>query len=129
MIALDSSALIYYVEGSSDSRYRIAARLELAFRKPGSHAVASKLGRLECRVKPLREGNREILAAYERLFCLERLELVDVTGSILDRATILRATRRFGALDAIHLATALEHQVDVFLTGDIALASVWTQRF
>jgi predicted nucleic acid-binding protein len=41
---------------------------------------------------------------------------------VLERATDLRARYGFKTPDAIHLATAIEEHVDLFLTGDTALA-------
>ena len=46
----------------------------------------------------------------------------EVTAVVIERATDLRVRYSFKTPDAIHLATAIEGQADLFLTGDKALA-------
>ena len=121
-IAFDSSALIYLVEGSTALRERIARRLDAVLADPGGRLVASRLARMECRVKPLRDGNAAVLSEYEEVFGAARFVLVDVTAAILDRATDLRARHGFKTPDAIQLATAVEAGADAFMTGDASLA-------
>jgi predicted nucleic acid-binding protein len=43
---------------------------------------------------------------------------VDVGADVIEQATELRARHNFRSPDAIHLASALLHKADVFLTGD-----------
>jgi predicted nucleic acid-binding protein len=50
------------------------------------------------------------------------VHVIDISAEIVERATQLRADHRFRTPDAIHLATAIESDVDVFLTRDKALA-------
>ena len=84
--------------------------------------ITSRLSRLECRVRPLRDGNTELLARFEGFFAREGLELAEITAEVVETATALRAAHGFRPPDAIHLATALLAQTDVFLTGDRNLA-------
>ena len=48
--------------------------------------------------------------------------LVDLSSSVVERATDLRARYSLKTPDALHLATAIELHADVFLTGDQTLA-------
>lgn len=121
-IALDASTLIYFVEGSDALRERIARRLDAVRVDPAGQVVASRLARLECRVKPLRDNNPILLDEYEAVFGAARFVLLDVTAAVLDRATELRARHGFKVPDAIHLASAIEVGADAFLTGDAGLA-------
>ncbi len=121
-LALDASALIHLVEGSTAARERLSRRLAEVLATPTGQVVASQLARLECRVKPLRDGNRALLDEYDAIFAAEELLLVDVTANVLDRATELRAQHGFKTPDAIHLASAIEAGADAFLTGDAGLA-------
>ncbi len=121
-IALDTSLLIYFVEGSDTLRERIVRRLDRIRADPAGCVIASRIARMECRVKPLRDANDRLLSEYEAVFEAERFILADVTSTVLDRAADLRARHRFKTPDAIHLATAVEASADVFLTGDVALA-------
>ncbi len=115
---LDASVIIYITE--ANPQFTGAAKSRIIDHLNDSQALilTSKLSRLECRVRPLRDRNQELLADYERFFAGERLELVDVTPDVLERATELRAAYRFKTPDAIHLATALEHGAEAVLTGD-----------
>lgn len=122
LLSLDSSVLIYLVEGSEALQTHLAQRLSAAIADANGTLAASRLARLECRVKPLRERNQSLLERYEAVFGAERFMLVDVTASVLDLAAELRAQYRFRTPDAIQLASAIEVGADVFLTGDVDLA-------
>lgn len=84
--------------------------------------MTSQLSRLECRVKPLRDGSTSLLGAYDALFARPGLLIAEVSAAVLERATELRARQLFKTPDAIHLATALVQAADVFLTGDADLS-------
>ena len=117
---LDANAIIYTIEGIPDFRRAALAWLERA-EVAGGAVITSRLSRLECRVKPLREGNTELLDRFESFFARRLLDLVEVSAQVIEHATELRATHNFKARDAIHLASALRSKADVFLTGDQAL--------
>jgi uncharacterized protein len=87
-----------------------------------SRLVTSQLARLECRVKPMRDGDHDLLERYDRLFGASRVAVLDVSARVIDRATELRARHGFKSPDAIHLATALECAATEFWTGDAALS-------
>jgi predicted nucleic acid-binding protein len=82
--------------------------------------VTSRISRLECRSKPMRDRDAALLARFDATFASVRV--VEVTAAIIERATELRARHGFRSPDSIHLATAIEASVDVFLTGDASLA-------
>ena len=88
---------------------------------PESRIVTSRLSRLECRTRPLREADSRLLATYDEVFGARRLTLADISDRVIERATELRARHGFRTPDAIHLATAIEERADLVLTGDVAL--------
>lgn len=88
---------------------------------PGS-LVASRLARLECRSKPLRAGDTATLAQFEVFFAGVELTLIEVSATVIERATDLRAKYNLKTPDALHYATAVEVGATVFLTGDRTLA-------
>lgn len=114
---LDASAIIYLIEGSASVRAQVAARVVHAEKDPAGRLLASRLSRLEYRVKPLRVGDAALLATYDAFFTRARLSIFDVSAAVLDRATDLRAHHGFKVPDAIHLATAIEAGADTFLTA------------
>lgn len=115
---LDACCLIYMTEGTPAWRAAMAARLRAL---PATTRLAtSRLSRLECRSKPIRDRDAALLARYDATFTNARI--VEVTAAIIERATELRARYGFRSPDAIHLATAIDGGADVFLTGDTELA-------
>jgi uncharacterized protein len=119
-IYLDACCFIYLVEGQPEWRTVVAQRLRNL--EPASKLVTSQLARLECRTKPMRDGNRALLERYDALFAADRVVVVDVSEHVIDRATDLRARHGFKTPDAIHLATALESSAAEFWTADAALS-------
>ena len=84
--------------------------------------VTSELARLECRVKPLREGNTTLLQDFDDYFVNTIAEVVPLTRDVVDRATEIRAQFNFKTPDALHLAAAVLANYDVFLTNDHRLS-------
>lgn len=124
MLFFDASVLIWRTEG--EAPFRKAARdavAGLVKKFPDPVFAASRLARLECRVKPLREGNRRLLALYERAFTRD-LKVFDVSAAVLERATELRAALGLKTADAIHAATALLAGARVFITADAGFERV-----
>jgi predicted nucleic acid-binding protein len=119
---LDASAIIYAVESVPPFRDTVIARIMQAEGIAGGIVITSQLSRLECRVKPLREGNAELLAKYDEFFTRRLIRVADITALIIERATGIRARYGVRTPDAIHLATAVEEQVDLLLTGDAVFA-------
>ena len=119
-IYLDACCFIYLVEGQPEWRTVVAQRLRNL--EPASKLITSQLARLECRTKPMRDGNRALLERYDALFAADRVVVVDVSEHVIDRATDLRARHGFKTPDAIHLATALESSAAEFWTADAALS-------
>ena len=121
-IYLDSCVIIYLVEGRQPFERRVAARLAQLRIGTTPLVLTSRLSRLECRTRPLREGNTALLADYETFFAPADLRLIEISAAVVERATDLRARYGFKTPDALHLATAIEERADLFLTGDGALA-------
>lgn len=118
---LDANPIIYSIEGVPAFRQAALEWVERAEAADGV-VITSRLSRLECRVKPLRDDNAELLGLFEGFFARESLELVEITAEVIEAATRLRAIHNFRAPDAIHLASALLARADVFLTADRSLA-------
>jgi len=113
-IYLDSAPLIYLVENVAPYASALINRLA----KPGTLQVCSELSRLECRVKPLRDGEVALLAAFDSYFTNIIGTTVPLSRQVIDRATELRARYGFRTPDAIHLAAAITDGCDLFLTND-----------
>ena len=110
---LDSSPIIYLVEDVSPYAPLVRARLA----EEDVIAVSSELARLECRVVPLRTGNLARLQDFDEFF-RSLGEVLELTRSVVDQATEIRARYAFPTPDSLHLAAAVWGGCDAFLTND-----------
>jgi len=113
LVYLDTAPLIYLVEHVPQYAEIVAKRLSST-----DTVVISELTRLECRVKPLREGETNLLDDFDRFFNESVGAILPLSREVMDRATEIRARYGFKTPDAIHLAAANVSGCDVFLTND-----------
>ena len=59
-------------------------------------------------MRPLKDNDQKLLAAYDRLFEANRMLIAEITPEVVASATALRARYGFKTPDAIHLASAIE---------------------
>ncbi len=116
-IYLDAVSIIYLVENVEPYVQTVIDRLN----KPGTIQLCSELTRLECRVKPLRDGKEALLTAFDSYFTNIIHTVIPLSRQTLDQATKLRADYGFKTPDAIHLAAAITAKCDIFLTNDYQL--------
>lgn len=109
------------VEGDAVTRAPLVARLSTSLGIPGS-LLTSRLTRLECRSKPLRAGDVATLSQFDMFFAGVEIVLVELSATVVERATHLRAKYNLKTPDALHFATAVEASASAFLTGDRALS-------
>ena len=83
--------------------------------------MISDLTRMECLIGPLKSGATSVEADYHTFFAVTNV--VAITAAVCDRAARIRATQNFKAMDALQLASAVEHGANVFLTADARLNS------
>lgn len=114
---LDTAPVIYTIERVPFYAAVVDAQLSI----PGIVRVASDLTRMECRVKPLRDGNADLLKDYDDFFDEIVVEIVALSREVIDCATEIRARYGFKTPDSIHLAAAVVSGCDVFLTNDYQL--------
>jgi len=115
---LDSAPLIYLVEQVQP--YAAAVRRKLSAQ--GLVLITSELTRLECRVKPVRNGDAALLQDFDDYFDNSIAEIIPLTRDVIDRATEIRAQFNFKTPDSIQLAAAVVSNSDVFLTNDHRLS-------
>jgi predicted nucleic acid-binding protein len=73
---------------------------------------------LECRCKPLRNQQDNLLHQYEVFFASKEVNIREIDAAIVEKATELRATIGLKTPDAIHAATAILAGVVAFWTTD-----------
>jgi predicted nucleic acid-binding protein len=124
IIFLDACAVIYWVEAVDEWFSRLQMTIGAVSKDRAMFAV-SMLSLLECTVKPMRDGNQDILARYRRFFTRPDLRKVLLSVPVLERATELRAHLNLKTPDALQAACALSITgKTVFLTNDICFERV-----
>lgn len=102
----DACALIYLVEQHPTWGSAVEQLI-----RPANGAwpvlIFSELTRLECRVKPIKDGNAPLLAAFDHLFATTGYENQALDRTVFELATTLRAQHGLKTPDALHLATAI----------------------
>ncbi len=73
---------------------------------------------METLVLPIRNEDTSLMNAYEELLLSEPMQLISIDRSILRQAANLRATTNLKTPDAIHAATAISVNCDLFITND-----------
>jgi uncharacterized protein len=121
-VFLDTNIVIYLIERTPDIG-PIAARCVQSLIAKGQRLVVSDLVRMECRVRPLRADDAVTLSAFDGYFTSDDVEVTAITGAVCDRAAAIRARYRFSPMDCLHLAAAVEHGCQRFLTHDLRLGS------
>lgn len=125
-LLLDACALIYRFEGAAPFREATTTLVsQLTQNQPTVELAVSRLSVLECRVKPLREGNSALLTRYDELFASVRI--LELSAAVVTLATQLRARHGLKTPDALQAACALEwDKQTLFVTGDAVFAKVPT---
>jgi predicted nucleic acid-binding protein len=119
---LDSNTIIYCLEGAAEVQRLFITRISEVEAMGGGSLITSRLAWLECRVKPLRDGDRELVARYSAFFNRAQFRVAEIDAKVIEAATDLRVRYGFRTPDAIHLGTAMVQEANLFLTGDKALA-------
>ncbi|MDD5480618.1 PIN domain-containing protein [Rhodoferax sp.] len=121
---LDACALIYRFEGAASFRSAATELMaQLIAQQDSVELAVSRLSVLECRVKPLREGNTVLLKRYDDFFAA--VQIVELSAAVVDAATQLRARYGLKTPDALQAASAFATaQRTLFVTADAGFAKV-----
>lgn len=122
-VCLDANCVIYLVEMNPLWAPKLVTRLA-ASKAAGDTLAVSDLARAECLIGPIRAGDAASLADYQRFFSSPAVEMLPLTPAVCERAAEIRVASglKIKLPDALHLASALEHGCDLFLTNDVQLA-------
>lgn len=121
LIYLDSVICIYAVEGAPAFQARARARLA-AMKTAGDQPAISDLTWLECRVKPIRLGDRAALSDMEAFLTASDVARTPMPTVVYERACRIRAVHNYKLGDSLHLAAAIEGGCGLFLTNDHRLS-------
>ena len=123
MIAvLDSNALIYYFEGGQSFRQAVVDVLQdIKASDAQAHVAVSRLAVMDCRVKPMRYGNRALLAQHNNFF--NQVQIEELSAAVVTHATDFRVTTQLKTPDALQAACALSlGDSCIFVTCDEGFA-------
>jgi predicted nucleic acid-binding protein len=121
---LDTNIWIYALEGYPEYRQNLHL-LFSAIDQGRLGAVTSELTLAEVLVKPVKNQQEAIRRAYETAIRPSAsLQVIGISRDILIQSACLRAQSKLKLPDAIHAATALALQCDIFLTNDQGFQSV-----
>jgi uncharacterized protein len=121
MIYADSGIIMRWVEGRPTVRDAIDIRWRQVPQKDRVF-VTLRIARLECRCKPLRDRQGDILRLYEVFFTGDEVDIREVDAAVVEKATEVRAIAGLKTPDAIHAATAMLAGVKSFWTTDAAFS-------
>ncbi len=114
---IDTNVLIYSVERVEPYRTLLAPMWDRA--EVGDlEIVSSESIVIEALVKPLRDRNATLVRFLLDMFDAEEVRLIPATRAHWERGAEIRAATGLKTADALHAATALDAQCDLFITND-----------
>lgn len=116
-VYVDTAVLIYTMEENTDY-FDLLKPLWIKFQAQEIELISSELILMEVLVLPLRNKDESLISDYEQLLLNSAMQLIPINQSILRQAANLRATNRLKTPDAIHAATAMAVNCDLFVTND-----------
>ena len=127
MIAfLDTSALIYLLEGESVLREKVQQRLlQLSQLEASLELALSRLTWLEARVGPMKHKNLDLLKSYDAFFERPDLHWIELSQNVVELATVIRVRHGLRTPDALQAASCLQLRDEhLFFTGDAEFLKV-----
>jgi len=124
IVFLDTAPLIYFIEGHSVYQPHLKPLFE-ANDNGDFTFVTSSITLLEVLVKPLKDGQSQLVSQYKSiLLSASGIEIYEIDSIIAVKAAELRAKYNLRTPDALQIATAIEFKAHYFLTNDTRLKSV-----
>jgi len=124
-IFIDTAPIIYYIE-SHPHFGPLAKEVVDAFQSGTLTAFSSVIILAEVLPKPIQKGQEELATKFTNFLKNgKNINLIEISTDIAEKAGQLRGKYpMLRALDAIQLSTAIEVEVDAFLTNDKKLRRV-----
>jgi len=102
---LDANVIIYWVESAEPFYTKFISVMQSLYVKyPHASFAISRLSFLECRVKPLKENNREMLLLFDNFFNAHNLLIVELDAHVVNIATHLKSQHLLRTPDALQVA-------------------------
>ncbi len=125
---LDANVIIYWVESAEPFYTKFISIMQSLYVKyPHASFAVSRLSFLECRVKPLKENNQDILLLFDNFFNAHNLLIVELDAHVINIATHLKSQHLLRTPDALQVACALSllpNEEIFFITGDVRIKNI-----
>ncbi len=119
LVALDTAVWIYEFEFYPVFGQVTRTLFREGFGKAVCRAACSQLVLGEVLVKPLARSDRAMVDRYRQLIAPgPDLTVWTIGRDVVETAASLRAKYRIKMLDAVHVASAVVHAADMFVTND-----------
>lgn len=118
----DTNPLIYMLSGN-ELYLDIITQIFYGLHQRQYIGCSSQLGLAELLVKPIRENDTAQITTIYQLFSDKFLQLLPHNRACFELAAKIRADYRLKMPDAIHVATAIVHQMDILVTADNDIAN------
>ena len=116
-VYVDTSVIIYTLEENLNY-FDLLRPLWIQFQAQEIELISSELVLMEVLVVPWQNNNVSLVSDYEQLLLNSAMQLIPINQLILRQAANLRATTNLKTPDAIHAATAISVNCDLFFTND-----------
>jgi uncharacterized protein len=120
IVYLDANIISYLVEKHPLWCPKALTRIA-QLQAAGDQIAVGDASRLECLVGPYMSGDQAMLADYNCFFQDPAVVVFPLSAAVCERADRIRASHNIKALDALHLATAIEHGCGRVLSNDVPL--------
>ena len=119
----DTMLFVYLLESNPEHGPRVR-EIRTAMLDRGDTLSTSVFTLGELLAGPYRTGALEVAAQIREALRPPEIELFPFDAAAADSCARIRATHRVSPADAIHLASAAHHEVDLFLTNDRRLVGL-----
>jgi len=124
VVFLDTSPLIYFIEGHSIYQ-NVLKKLFEANDNGAFTFITTTITLMEVLVQPMRLHKNDLAEKYrDILLNASGIEVHDITAEVAIKAAELRGEFNLKTPDALQLATAIYYQADYFLTNDTRLKNI-----
>ena len=123
-VFVDTAPFIYLAENHPNYAEKTKKYIAAAFANQDT-LFTSVISLMEFSIKPEKEGNPASIIKLKRLWKRLNFEILIIDEEIAEKAAKLRAKYTFlKGLDALQIASALQHGCNQFLTNDIPLKKI-----
>ncbi len=118
---LDTNPIIYFINNNKEFASVSRSLFQLIDNQQVT-AYAGELCLAELLVKPTKDKKTQEIKYIHELFDKQFIHLLPHQKQVFLLAVEIRVNDGLKMVDAIHVATAIYYQCDVFVTGDIKIA-------